>query len=195
MPSGDDFQVSVQAAEVYESEFVPALFGRWAPHLVEAAEVAPGRSVLDVACGTGVVAREAARRTRARVVGIDVNPGMLAVARRVEPGIEWLEADAVALPFADGSFDTVLCQASLMFVPEPERALGEMARVVAPGGTVGVQVWDRLAPETRQRILEDARPAMAPYRSADGRLDVPIQGYILVARPAASTTGGRAIVC
>ncbi len=142
----DDFQLSVDAAEVYEARFVPALFARWAPHLVRAAGVRPGQSVLDVACGTGAVAREAADvlQGRGRVVGLDVNPGMLAVARRVRPEIEWVEADARDLPFPDGSFDVVLCQAGLMFVPEPVSALQEMARVVSPEGTVAVQVWDEL---------------------------------------------------
>ncbi|MFI7496362.1 methyltransferase domain-containing protein [Kocuria sp. M4R2S49] len=146
----EDFQLSVDAAEVYEAQFVPALFGRWAPHLVRAAGVRPGQSVLDVACGTGVVAREAARllQGRGRVVGLDINAGMLAVARRVSPGLEWVEADALALPFPDGSFDVVLCQAGLMFVPDPVHALREMARVAAPDGTVAVQVWDELRAQT-----------------------------------------------
>lgn len=148
--ASDDFQFSLEAAEVYEAQFVPALFGRWAPHLVRAAGVRPGQSVLDVACGTGVVAREAARllQGRGRVVGLDVNAGMLAVARRVSPELEWVEADAVALPFPDHSFDVVLCQAGLMFVSDPGRALREMARVAAPEGTVAVQVWDELRAQT-----------------------------------------------
>ena len=81
------FQLSVEAAEVYEARFVPALFAGWAPHLVEAAGVAPGQAVLDVACGTGVVARAAADRMggRGRVAGVDLNQGMLAVAGRLRP--------------------------------------------------------------------------------------------------------------
>ncbi|MEX5298350.1 methyltransferase domain-containing protein [Kocuria sp. CPCC 205292] len=146
----DDFQLSVDAAEVYEAQFVPALFARWAPHTVRAGGVRPGQSVLDVACGTGVVAREAARLLQGsgRVVGLDVNAGMLAVARRVAPALEWVEADALDLPFPDGSFDVVLCQAGLMFVADPVRALQEMARVAAPEGTVAVQVWDELPAQT-----------------------------------------------
>ena len=144
--SVETFQLSVEAAEVYEARFVPAIFGEWAPHLVEAAGVAPGQAVLDVACGTGVVARTAADRMggRGRVVGLDLNEGMLAVAGRLRPDIEWRQGDAAALPFEDGSFDAVLCQSALMFFPDRAGALREMARVATPGGTLAVQVWDRL---------------------------------------------------
>ena len=140
------FQLSVEAAETYEARFVPAIFAGWAPHLVEAAGVAPGQAVLDVACGTGVVARTAADRMggRGRVAGADLNEGMLAVARRLRPDIEWHQADAAGLPFEDGSFDAVLCQSALMFFPDRVGALREMARVAAPDGTVAVQVWDLL---------------------------------------------------
>jgi SAM-dependent methyltransferase len=153
--SAETFQISIQAAEVYEARFVPAIFGEWAPHLVDAAGVAPGNTALDVACGTGVVAREAARRVgdRGRVVGVDLNPAMLAVARRLQPDIEWREGDAAALPFADGSFDVVLCQAALFFFPDVARALGEMARVVTPEGAVAVQVFSGLA----------SQPAYGPF--------------------------------
>ena len=140
------FQLSVEAAEAYEARFVPAIFAEWAPHLVEAAGVAPGQAVLDVACGTGVVARTAADRMggRGRVAGADLNEGMLAVARRLRPDLEWHQADAADLPFEDGSFDAVLCQSALMFFPDRVAALREMARVAATGGTVAVQVWDLL---------------------------------------------------
>ena len=144
--SVETFQLSVEAAEVYEARFVPAIFAEWAPHLVEAAGVVGGQAVLDVACGTGVVARTATdlMAGRGRVVGLDVNEGMLAVARRLRPDIEWHQGDAAALPFEPGSFDVVLCQAALMFFPDRAGALGEMARVATDGGTVAVQVWDRL---------------------------------------------------
>jgi len=152
------FQLPVEAAEVYEARFVPALFAEWAPYLVEAAGVAPGQAVLDVACGTGVVARTAADRMggRGRVAGVDLNEGMLAVAGRLRPDIEWHRADAAELPFPDRSFDAVLCQSALMFFPERVRALGEMARVAAAGGTVAVQVWDRLEAQAGYGAMYDA---------------------------------------
>lgn len=144
--SVETFQVSLDAAEIYEKKFVPALFGEWAPHLIDIAGVAPGHSVLDIACGTGVVARAAADRVgeHGRVVGLDINEGMLAVALGLRPDIDWHQGDAGDLPFPDVSFDVVLCQASLMFFPDRATALREMARVATEGGTVAVQVWASL---------------------------------------------------
>jgi ubiquinone/menaquinone biosynthesis C-methylase UbiE len=95
------------------------------------------KPVLDVACGTGVVAREAAKRLAepGQIVGLDVNEGMLTVADRLRPDIEWRQGDAGDLPFEDGSFERVLCQSALMFFPDPAQALREMARVVTVDGT------------------------------------------------------------
>lgn len=149
------FRLTVEEAEAYEAEFVPVLFGQWAPLLVDAAGIEPGHAVLDVACGTGVVARTAADRVGGdgRVVGLDLHEAMLTVARRLRPDLDWRRGDALELPFADGSFDVVLCQAGLMFFPDPVRALAEMCRVVRPDGTVAVQVWSGL----------DAQPAYRPF--------------------------------
>jgi SAM-dependent methyltransferase len=153
--SVETFQLSLDAAEVYEEKFVPALFGEWAPHLIDIAGVALGHSVLDVACGTGVVARAAADRIGGdgRVVGLDINEGMLAVAQRLRQDIDWQQGDAANLPFPDASFNVVLCQASLMFFPDRARALREMARVVTGGGTIAVQVWASL----------DSQPGYGPF--------------------------------
>jgi SAM-dependent methyltransferase len=156
--SVETFQLSVEAAEVYESSFVPALFAEWAAHLVEAAGIVPGQAVLDVACGTGIVARTAADRMgdRGRVVGLDVNQGMLTVAGRLRPDIEWRQGDAGDLPFEAGSFDAVLCQSGLMFFPDRAGALREMARVATAGGTVAVQVWDCLEAQEGFGAMYDA---------------------------------------
>lgn len=153
--SVETFQISTQAAEVYEHKFVPALFGEWAKHLVDAADVGPGQAVIDIACGTGVVARTVAERLAGsgRVVGVDINEGMLAVARRTRPNIEWHQGDALELPFPDAAFDAALCQASLMYFPDRLKALAEMARIVRPGGTVAVQVWAGL----------DSQPGFRPF--------------------------------
>jgi SAM-dependent methyltransferase len=132
----------VAGARFYETLFVPALMAPFAPILTDAAGVSEGAHVLDVACGTGVVAREALRRVgpTGRVVGLDRNPGMLAVAREQAPAIQWREGTAESLPFPDASFDVVTSQFGLMFMDRP-RALAEMRRVLRPGGRLAVAVW------------------------------------------------------
>jgi ubiquinone/menaquinone biosynthesis C-methylase UbiE len=139
-------QVTRNAAEVYEAFFVPALFLEWAPRVANAARLAAGQNVLDVACGTGVLAREAARRVQpgGTVTGLDRNEGMLAVARRKAPDIKWRLGRAEALPFEDGAIDAVLSQFGLMFFEDRTVALREMWRVLRPGGWLTAAVWDRL---------------------------------------------------
>lgn len=139
-------QVASHAAEVYETFFVPALFAPWAPRVADAARLAPGEKVLDVACGTGVLAREAALRVApgGAVTGLDRNEGMLAVARRMTPGLDWRSGVAEALPFPDRAFDAVVSQFGLMFFADRVKALGEMWRVLAPGGWLALAVWDAL---------------------------------------------------
>jgi SAM-dependent methyltransferase len=102
--------------------------------------------VLDVACGTGVLARQAAKQVGddGLVAAVDVNPGMLVVARQLAPGIDWQEARAESLPFADRSFDVVVSQFGLMFFTDRRAALREMLRVLVPGGRLAVAVWDTL---------------------------------------------------
>ena len=128
------------APENYERYFVPAIGGPLAADLVEAAALRPGERVLDVACGTGVVTRRAAERVGAggAVAGLDVNAAMLAVARSAaataSPPIRWYESSAEAMPLPDESFDVVLCQLGLQFIPDKGAALREMRRVLVPGG-------------------------------------------------------------
>jgi ubiquinone/menaquinone biosynthesis C-methylase UbiE len=139
-------QVTRSAADVYDEFFVPALFAPWPASVAAAAGIAPGQDVLDVACGTGVLAREAALRVQpgGTVTGLDRNEGMLAVARRKAPEIEWRQGLAEALPFADDRFDAVVSQFGLMFFDDRALALAEMWRVLKPGGRVAVAVWDAL---------------------------------------------------
>lgn len=138
-------QVNTNAAEVYEDFFVPALFQQWPAQVAEAARVQTGMRVLDVACGTGILARSLAERLGAgSVVGLDINPGMLAVAQRTAPLIEWREGAAESLPFEDASFDAVVSQFGLMFFEDRHAAIHEMVRVLKPGGKLAVAVWASL---------------------------------------------------
>ncbi len=169
-------QVSLDAAEIYERDFVPALFGQFAPILVDAAGITAGETVTDIGCGTGIVARAAAARG-ARATGVDINPGMLAVARRHAPDIRWIEAPAEALPLADGSADAVLCQFALMFLANRQVALREMARITRPGGRIALMTWeavertpgyDRLIPLLDEVVgPEAARALSAPFALGD----------------------------
>ena len=142
----ETFQIPIEAAEFYEAAFVPAFFAQWAPVLCAAAGVAPGQQVLDIGCGTGIVARTAADLVAptGAVTGLDLNEAMLTVARRIRPDLAWRQGDAGGLPLGDGSFDVVLSQMALMFFPDRDRAVREMARVAAQGGTVGVLVPSQL---------------------------------------------------
>ena len=146
MSESDRGQVSSSAAEIYEEFFIPALFEAWASRVADAAGIREGQRILDVACGTGILARAAAERAGASgsVVGLDVNEGMLAVAARKAPQVEWRQGAAEALPFEDASFDAVVSQFGLMFFEDRTRALREMFRVLRPGGRLAVAVWDTL---------------------------------------------------
>lgn len=154
MEATETGQLTGSAAEVYEQFFVPALFGEWAPRICDAAGAGRGRRVLDVACGTGCVAREAAGRG-ATVTGLDRNAGMLAVARRLAPGITWRDGLAERIPLDDGSFDAVTCQFGLMFFDDRVKALAEMWRVTKPGGRLVVAVWDSLERTPGYRAMVD----------------------------------------
>ncbi len=115
-----------------------------AARLVRQANVHAGQRVLDVACGTGVVAVTAAR-LGARVTGLDLTPELLARAREnssiANVEVEWHEGDAEQLPFEDSTFDVVLSQFGHMFAPRPDVAVAEMLRVLKPGGTMAFSTW------------------------------------------------------
>jgi ubiquinone/menaquinone biosynthesis C-methylase UbiE len=165
MSAPETFQIPLETAEMYEAKFVPALFADWAPHVVEMGDVSTGHSVLDAACGTGIVARTASQRVGpdGRVVGVDLNPAMLTVAERVCPGVELRQADIASLPFEDATFDVVLCQMALMFFPDRTAAIREMGRVVDPQGTVVVMVPSSLdAQPAYRRLVELAATHAGP---------------------------------
>ena len=159
--SDQQWQVAGNAALAYETHLVPAIFATWAPRLLGSATPSVGERVLDVACGTGVVARLAAERVGpgGRVAGLDLNPGMLAVAgSRPVTGAPtgWVQASAGRMPFPDHSFQVVCCQAGLQFFPDRPAALAEMARVLAPGGRLAALVWRSIDHSPGFAALADA---------------------------------------
>ena len=133
----------LEAGRGYESLFVPALFEAWTRHLVEGASIGPGSRVLDVACGTGVLARSAleAAGPDSRVVGADPAPGMLAVAHELEPRIEWRLCAAESLAVTDAEFDCVISQFGMMFFDDRQASTDEMFRALQPGGALAIAVW------------------------------------------------------
>jgi ubiquinone/menaquinone biosynthesis C-methylase UbiE len=152
MPQQEQWQLSGNAAELYERYAVRYVLGPWAPGLVALAALQPGERVLDLACGTGVVARLAAPGVgpTGQVTGLDLNAGMLAVARSLPPptgaSIAWVEGSAVAMDLQDASFEVILCQQGFQFFPDKPAALREMRRVLVPGGRVLLSVWKTAGP-------------------------------------------------
>jgi len=150
---------------LYERELVPAIYAAWVPIVIDLAPPKAGQRVLDVACGTGVIARSAAERVgiTGSVTGIDAHPGMLAVARsRISTDdlstapIAWQEANASSLPLRDGTIDVAYCQAGLQSFADRQIALREMHRVLAPGGRMGVMVWRSIEHSPGFRAVADA---------------------------------------
>lgn len=125
---------------------VPALFKEWVEPVLDAAGIRLGQRVLDVACGTGVLARAVSERIgpSGSIVGIDPNPGMLAVAGKLDSAVDWRQGTVEALPFPDASFDAIVSQFGMMFFTDRLAAIREMLRVMTPGGELTVAVWDTL---------------------------------------------------
>lgn len=146
---GDDErgQVSAEAAKVYEEGYLPALFQEWCPLVIETAQITTGHHVLDIACGTGVLTIAAYDHVNpsGTIVGVDINEGMLNIARSKSSSIEWINAPAEELPFNENHFDCVVSQFGLMYFENQSGAIREMMRVLKPGGLLTIAVWDKLA--------------------------------------------------
>lgn len=130
--------------EVYEQALVGPLFRPWAERMLDDVELALGDRILDIACGTGIVARLAKERLAGtgKVVGIDLSSAMLAVARHVAPDLDWREGDAGALPLLDNEeFDVVTSQQGLQFMPDKPAATRQMRRALAVNGRLAVSTW------------------------------------------------------
>jgi ubiquinone/menaquinone biosynthesis C-methylase UbiE len=152
------WQLEGDSVELYERYLVPPVTLPWALDLVERVGVNAGDRVLDVACGTGAVARVAAERVGegGRVVGVDVNRAMLGVARARLPGLEWREGNVLELPFAAGEFNVVFCQLGLQFFPDRPAALLEMRRVLESGGRFAASVYSSIERNPAAEALSDA---------------------------------------
>lgn len=165
----DDRAAAIEGAQAYERLHVAALFRQWADPVLEAAGVSGGDRILDVACGTGVLARQARGRvgSAGSVCGLDVDPGMLSVAEMIDPEVRWTEGEAGDLPFDDGEFDAVVSQFGMMFFPDRVRAIGEMLRCTKPGRRVAVAVWDSLERSEAYPITVDLLDRRAGPTAAD----------------------------
>lgn len=143
--------IDTTAAEAYERLMVPGMFEHWAELVIGVAAVQPGEDVLDVACGTGIGARFAARVVgpSGRVAGLDVDAGVIEVARKVAgrsaTPIAWYCANALEMPFEDAAFDLCLCLQGLQFFPDRVAGLAEIRRVLKPSGRLVASIWGPLA--------------------------------------------------
>jgi 2-polyprenyl-3-methyl-5-hydroxy-6-metoxy-1,4-benzoquinol methylase len=159
-------------AENYQRYFVPAIATPVSAGLLDVAALHEGERVLDVACGTGVIARLAAAQVgnTASVTGVDVAPDMIDIAKATPVAggadIDWHVSDAASLPLADGSYDVVLCQMALMFMEDRAAALAEMHRVLAPGGRVVVNTPGAIQPVfelMEQAIVQHISPELGGF--------------------------------
>ena len=174
-----DWTPRANPSEDYERYLVPAFFHAFADALVTLAAPWPGERVLDVACGTGALTRLLVERVgpNGHVTGLDLNAGMLAVAREHldAPTVEWREASALEMPFADGTFDLVTCQQGLQFFPDRAAGLREMKRVLRSGGRLVVAVWRstdynpvwKLVEETLADLVGSEAAMLPPFSLGD----------------------------
>lgn len=184
MSGQEQWQLNSSAPELYERYLVPAVTAVWAADLIERAGLQPGAKVLDVACGTGIVARLAAARVggTGRVAGLDINAGMLEMARSLQEGtdssIAWHHGSVLEMPFPDAAFDVILCQLGLQFFPDRPTALREMHRVLAPGGRLALNVFSAINRNPAARALADALdrhldPSASAFKRAEHVLGDP----------------------
>jgi len=157
--------------ENYDRFFVPTIGTAWATALLDEADLRPGERVLDIACGTGVVACRAAKQVgpSGSVAGLDLSPGMLEIARAKSSEIEWHEGDAAALPLPDGAFDVVVSSLGVQFVEDKQSALREMRRVLAPGGRVAIATGGPTPPLfaiLEQALARHVSPEVAGFMRA-----------------------------
>ena len=139
-------EISADLVRTHEQYLVPAIYAQWAGRVAEIAEIEFGHHVLDVACGTGTLARAAQLEAglAGQVTGLDASELMLESAQRQSPGIKWEIGDAASMSFEKNRFDRVMCQFSLMFINNRVAAIKEMRRVCKVDGLVLVATWGAL---------------------------------------------------
>jgi ubiquinone/menaquinone biosynthesis C-methylase UbiE len=183
MSDKSGFQLSGNAAAIYEEQKVPAMFGPLADATLAVVPLLENDQVVDLACGTGIVARKVRDKIgrSARVVGVDLNEGMISTAAGLSDesarSCEWSVADATQLPFEDQSFTIAFCQQGIQFLPDKKAALSEMRRVLSPRGRAAITVWagpsdfvTALAGSLRNHISEEvAKQSLAPFAFGDIR--------------------------
>lgn len=161
-----DKAFSASIPKLYEAHMVPLIFQPYADDLVQRLAARPLTQVLEIAAGTGVVTRAMASALPADVaiVATDLNPPMLAMAAEIGTSrpVTWRQADAMQLPFADGSFDAVVCQFGAMFFPDKAAAFAQVWRVLKPGGVFLFNVWDRIEENAFADTVTAALAAMFP---------------------------------
>jgi SAM-dependent methyltransferase len=162
--SDKDFRDSI--AEIYESHLVPLIFAPYAEDLVQRLASRAKTRVLEIAAGTGVVTRAMASALpeSVSIVATDLNQAMInqAMAIGTSRPVQWRQADAMQLPFADGSFDAVVCQFGVMFFPDKAKAFAEVRRVLAPDGVFVFNVWDRIEQNEIPDTVTNALAAVFP---------------------------------
>lgn len=186
-------EFSAEVAELYERAMVPVFFEPYAREVAARVRATPGMRVLEIACGTGAVTRELAASlpTGVTIVATDLEQRMLDRAQQVTMArpVEWRVADALALPFADASFDVVVCQFGAMFFPDRVKGFAEMRRVLRAGGRAHVSTWDSVARNDFARALGEATAAMCPDDPPSFLEKIP-HGYHDEAQLAADLSGG-----
>lgn len=155
--------------ENYDRYLGPVLFEPYAADLAQRVSVPEGGSVLEIACGTGIVTRHLRDQLppAVKLVATDLNEAMMNFAQRKfspDENIEWRPADATALPFDDGSFDAVVCQFGLMFVSDKAKAASEAYRVLKTGGRFFFSVWDAIE---RNDLAHTAETTITKYFDND----------------------------
>jgi len=190
---GSDKTFSGSIPDVYNTLLVPLIFETYARDLAARVGMEPVARVLEIGAGTGVVTRAMvdALGTGVKITATDLNKPMLDYARTVrgDPAVEWLQADAMALPFGDRTFDAVVCQFAAMFFPDRAKAYSEALRVLKPGGRFCFNVWDDIGENEFADTVTRALAGVFPDDPPRFMARVP-HGYSDTARIAADLRAG-----